>query len=59
MNDADLAQLRHDLRTPIAIVAGFAELLCSDRTLSEEQRHDYAERIRQAAGELRAILDRV
>lgn len=58
MNEAEVAQLRHDLRTPIAVIAGFAELLCADGTLSEEQRRDYAERIVQAAGELRGILDR-
>jgi len=58
VNEAELAQLRHDLRTPIAVVAGFAELLSSDRTLTDEQRRDYAERIRHAALELRAILDR-
>jgi len=58
VTEAEIAQLRHDLRTPIAVIAGFSELLCSDRTLQEEQRRDYAERIRQAAGELRGILDR-
>ena len=53
----DLAQFRHDVRTPLAVVSGFAELLASDRTLSEEQRRDYAARIVQAASELRRLVD--
>ena len=54
---AALARLRHDLRTPLAVVAGFAELLAAEREISEEQRRDYASRIVQAARELRTLLD--
>jgi signal transduction histidine kinase len=49
--------LRHDLRAPLTIVIGFAELLASDRPISEEQRRDYAERLLEAAVELRGMLD--
>lgn len=50
--------LVHDLRTPLAVVAGFAELLerrVAD--LTEEQRADYVARIAEGAREMRDILD--
>ena len=71
MSDEDLGldgdarrRLRHDLRTPLTIVAGFAEVLAGDRPLTEadrripdEQRREFATRIQAAAGELRELLD--
>jgi signal transduction histidine kinase len=57
VSELDLNRLRHDIRTPLAVVTGFAELLASDRTITEEQRRDYAIRISQAALELRRLLD--
>jgi signal transduction histidine kinase len=50
-------RLRHDVRTPLTIVAGFAEVLATDRPLSDAVRRDYAMRIQAAAGELRVMLD--
>ena len=45
----DLTRLVHDLRTPLAIVAGFAELLERRAdTLTEERRADYIARIRES-----------
>ena len=52
-------RLRHDLRTPLTIVAGFAEVLAGDRPLSEADRRDFAGRIDNAAGEIRDLIDRV
>ena len=52
-----LSRLRHDLRTPLTIVAGFAELLAGDRPLTEDQRREYAGRIGAAAADIRRILD--
>ena len=64
MSDDDLVltaevrrRLRHDLRTPLTIVAGFAEVLAGDRPLSEDDRRDYATRIVDAAHEIRALID--
>ena len=51
-------RLRHDLRTPLTIVTGFAEVLAADRPISEEDRRDYAARIQDAAAEIRALMDR-
>jgi signal transduction histidine kinase len=50
-------RLRHDLRTPLTIVAGFAEVLAGDRPLSEADRRDYATRILHAAREIRELID--
>jgi signal transduction histidine kinase len=50
-------RLRHDLRTPLTIIAGFADLLAADRPISDADRREYATRIVDAADELRAMLD--
>jgi signal transduction histidine kinase len=52
-----LSRLRHDLRTPLTVVIGFAELLASERELTDEQRRDYAERVLTAGLEIRALID--
>jgi signal transduction histidine kinase len=60
MSDEDerLVALVHDLRTPLTIVQGFADLLARrGPTLSEEERSEYVARIAAAAGEMKAILD--
>jgi signal transduction histidine kinase len=56
--DGPLPDLVHDLRTPLAIVAGFAELLerRADQ-LTDEQRADYIDRIREAADRMNELLD--
>ena len=50
-------QLRHDLRTPLTIVTGFAEILAGDRPVSDDDRRNYAQRIVTAADEIRQMLD--
>ena len=52
-----LNRLRHDLRTPLTVVIGFAELLASDRELSDEARRDYARRVLDAGYEIRELID--
>ena len=52
-----LSQLRHDLRTPLTVVIGFAEILAGNRPLSDEDRRDYAERVLSAAIEIREMID--
>jgi signal transduction histidine kinase len=52
-------RLRHDLRTPLTIVAGFAEVLAADRPMSDDDRRDFAARIVHAAGEIKDLIDRV
>ncbi len=50
-------RLRHDLRTPLTIVAGFAEILAADRPVSDEDRRDYAQRVLSAGIEMRGLID--
>ena len=60
MSDLDAEarnKLRHDLRTPLTIVSGFAEVLAGDRTISDADRREYARRIQDAAEEIRRLID--
>jgi signal transduction histidine kinase len=50
-------RLRHDLRTPLTIVSGFAEVLAGDRSISDEDRREYAGRIHAAAIEIGELVD--
>jgi signal transduction histidine kinase len=50
-------RLRHDLRTPLTIIAGFAEVLASDRSISDDDRREFAGRIQRAADEIRRLID--
>jgi signal transduction histidine kinase len=57
-DDEHLVSLVHDLRTPLTIVQGFADLLSRrGATLTDEQREEYVTRIAAAAGEMKSILD--
>jgi len=56
--DERLVSLVHDLRTPLTIVQGFADLLSRrGATLTEEERTEYVARIAAAANDMKAILD--
>jgi signal transduction histidine kinase len=57
LNPDALSKLRHDLRTPLTVVIGFAEILSGPRPLSDEDRRDYAERVLSAAIEIREMID--
>ena len=52
-----LRKLRHDLRSPLVVIDGFAQLLAGDRPISEEERRDYAERILRASAELEQLMN--
>jgi signal transduction histidine kinase len=53
----EISRLRHDLRTPLTVVIGFAEILAGNRPLSDDDRRDYAERVLSAAIEIREMID--
>ena len=57
LDDDARRRLRHDLRTPLTIVSGFAEVLATDREISLADRRDYAERIHEAALEIMQLVD--
>jgi signal transduction histidine kinase len=56
-DDERSRRLRHDLRTPLTIVSGFAEVLAADRTISDDDRREYASRIHAAALEIGELVD--
>jgi signal transduction histidine kinase len=57
-HDERLVTLVHDLRTPLTIVQGFADLLARRGTaLTDDQREEYVARIAAAASEMKSILD--
>ena len=58
-DDDDRRRLRHDLRTPLTIVTGFAEVLSGDRPISDEDRREYATRIHAAALEIGELVDQL
>jgi signal transduction histidine kinase len=55
-SDSDIGRLRHDLRTPLTIIAGFAELLAGEQPVPDAQRREFAQRIVNAAEDMRALL---
>jgi signal transduction histidine kinase len=57
LSDEDRRRIRHDVRTPLTIVTGFAEVLAADRPVSEADRKDFARRILDAGQEIRTMLD--
>ena len=53
-----LAKLVHDLRSPLTVAEGFAQLLArDDGSLTPEQRADFAHRVATAMADMRALLD--
>ena len=57
MTEDERRRLRHDLRTPLTIVSGFAEVLAADRPIADADRREFAGRIQAAAEEIRVLLD--
>ena len=56
--DERVVGLVHDLRTPLTIIQGFADLLARrGSSLTEAERDEYVARIAAAAAEMKAILD--
>lgn len=54
-----VGRLVHDLRTPLAVVSGFAELLeMRGATLTDQQRAEYLARILDGVREMDALLQR-
>ncbi len=52
-----LRALVHDLRTPLAVVLGFTELLAREPDALDQAQRDYVARIAEAAAQLRDLVD--
>jgi signal transduction histidine kinase len=59
LSEEQRRRLRHDLRTPLTIVTGFAEVLAGEKPVSDADRRDYARRILDAGQEIRVMLDKL
>jgi signal transduction histidine kinase len=57
LDEETLSRLRHDVRTPLMIITGFAQLLAADKPISDAERREFAQRIEDAGAELRDMLD--
>ncbi len=57
MEEEALRKLRHDLRSPLVVIAGFAQLLAGDREITDAERCDYATRILRASQDLEQLMD--
>lgn len=55
--EEELRTLRHDVRSPLMVISGFARMLGGDRDLSDHERKEFSLRIEQAADDLRQKLD--
>jgi signal transduction histidine kinase len=56
VDEETLRKLRHDLRSPLVVIAGFAQLLSGDREITETERRDYADRILRASQEMEQLM---
>ena len=54
-----LATASHELKTPVTVIAGFAETILAYPTMPPERRAEAVEAIRRRAMELSAIVDRL
>ncbi len=54
-----MANVSHELKTPLSVVRMFADMLRSDRIPSEERRHEYLDIICRESERLTSLIDNV
>lgn len=54
-----MANVSHELKTPLSVVRMFADMLRSDRVPSEERRHEYLDIICRESERLTSLIDNV
>ena len=57
LKDQFLASVSHEMRTPLAIIIGFADLLERGDDLGEDVRAEAVDRVRASAAEMRAMVE--
>ncbi len=55
--EAALRGLGHDLRSPLAVIVGFADVIARREELDDDDRREYAQRITAAANEIRDLIE--
>lgn len=55
-DEDDLSRLRHDLRSPLAVIAGFADVIANRDGITAEERREFAARITDAVEEIRGLV---
>lgn len=53
-----VSNVSHEMKTPVAVIKNYAELL-EKRSITEDQRREYAASIRQAAGRLSDLITNI
>jgi PAS domain S-box-containing protein len=57
LKDQFLASVSHEMRTPLAIIIGFADLLDQSSGLTSDVRQEAVDRIRTSASEMRSMVE--
>lgn len=57
LKDEFLASVSHEMRTPLAIIIGFADLLSQGSRLTDDVRDEALDRIRSSASEMRSMVE--
>lgn len=55
--DRFISIISHDLRTPFSSILGFTDLLLSDNDLTEKERHQYVEFIRESSKSMLSLVN--
>jgi len=56
LKDIFMANLNHELRTPVNLIIGFSDILLQNK-IKQEKQQDYVETIKMAAGNLLAVVN--
>jgi signal transduction histidine kinase len=59
LKDGFIADVSHELKTPLAIIGNYAHALEDSERLTAEQRHDYSQVIVKATGALAALVTNI
>lgn len=59
LQDEFLSDLTHELRTPLALIKGFSQVILEDEDMDEENRKDFLKTIYNESCRLSAMLDKL
>ena len=59
MKSTFIQSMSHEIRTPLNAVSGFAEVICSDYELSDDEKRDMQKRITNNVGQITSIINEI